>query len=983
MPRVTRRTSTKPTRKPETGREVAGPAADLQRQLKIQHALYEIATAASAATDMQAFYADLHRILAKLIYARNFFIALYDEKTDLISWPYRVDTLDPHALPDTQPQKEPGITAWIVTHGQALANADGSLDRALSRGELRLIGTASDSIGIPLVSDGKTIGALVVQSYTEAHRYAPQDIDLLRFAGQHISTALVRRRLAEETRQRNSELQVINTILEGLSSKLDLQAILDVVGHQLRKVFGTNTLGIWLADPATGKMTFHYMVSRGERLRVAPQAPSGFSGRVLRTGKTMVVNRNLAEQARRYGARPFTDGPLPKSGLYVPIMARSKPIGVVVTWNFDREDAYDESTIRLLEIVAGHMGAALENARLFNETQRLLGETEQRNAELGAINSIQQGLATELNFQAIVDLVGDKLRRVLNSGNVSILWYDASTNLVHHVYQFEHGRRLDEFPPHPPTSKAWQRVIQKRQTVIINTEAEKADLGITDIPGTSHSLSMVMVPILGSERVVGAVFVENYDREHAFSENHVRLVQTVTASMGVALENARLFAETQRLLAETEQSNSELAIINSVQSALATRLDIHEIYDAVGEQLVQIFDHQDVGVYAADPRTRQMSMEYGFEQGKKFEPFAVPMNSLYEHVVRANRTLVFNGDFEPFAARFSDYRVPRGELPKSALIVPVPAIKEGEPAVFLTVFDVEGRKVFSPSEVRLLETLASSLGIALENARLWEKESLYRKALQRELEIGRDMQADFLPESLPQAAGWDIAAALMPAREVAGDFYDAFQLPDGNIALVIADVCDKGVGAALFMTLFRSLIRITTQQQYAPSAGSGTAQWPVAEGLQRAVRLTNDYIAGTHGKSGMFATLFFGILDPRLGRLAYINGGHEPPVIVEAGRVREALPTTGPAVGAISGASFEVGVAELHRGDMFLGYTDGVPDCQDPAGEFFGFVRLRDFLREDTASSQALVDGLQAKLREYVGAGTQFDDIALLAMKRN
>src|SRR5207247_6012856 len=118
--------------------------------------------------------------------------------------------------------------------------------------------------------------------------------------------------------------------------------------------------------------------------------------------------------------------------------------------NYEREHAFGEAEVRLLSTVAASMGVALENARLFDETQRLLKETEQRNAELAIINSIQQGLAAELNFQAIVDLVGDKLRDVFNTPDLGIRWYDEKANLVHYLYEYEQGKRFYH-EPRPPT----------------------------------------------------------------------------------------------------------------------------------------------------------------------------------------------------------------------------------------------------------------------------------------------------------------------------------------------------------------------------------------------------------------------------------------------------------------------------------------------------------------------------------------------------
>jgi sigma-B regulation protein RsbU (phosphoserine phosphatase) len=284
--------------------------------------------------------------------------------------------------------------------------------------------------------------------------------------------------------------------------------------------------------------------------------------------------------------------------------------------------------------------------------------------------------------------------------------------------------------------------------------------------------------------------------------------------------------------------------------------------------------------------------------------------------------------------------------------------------------------------MRLLETLANSMSVALENAQLWEQEKLYRRALERELEIGREIQTGFLPEKLPAVEGWELAASLMSAREVAGDFYDAFELPDGNLGLVIADVCDKGVGAALFMTLFRSLIRVTSNQEYFEHAEKGSASPSTAQRLRRAISLTNNYIAETHQESGMFATLFFGSLDPRDGRLTYINGGHEPPVIVRSGKVRESLRKTGPALGALLDGHFNVGVAQLHPGEMLFACTDGVPEAQNPQGEFFGHERLLDILRRCHNSAHELVKTIEADLHQYMDGTTQFDDITVLAVQR-
>src|SRR5262249_5458344 len=180
--------------------------------------------------------------------------------------------------------------------------------------------------------------------------------------------------------------------------------------------------------------------------------------------------------------------------------------------------------------------------------------------------------------QAIIDLVGDKLREVFATGDIGIAWWDERTNLVHYLYAFEHGVRLD-IPPSPlHPDRPMARAIRNRELQLANTRAAQRAMGLGDAaPGTDLSLAIIRVPIVGSDRVLGAIQLENHEREHAFGEAEVRLLTTVAASMGVAWENARLFDETQRLLKETEQRAAELAVINSIQDGMAAELDFQAI----------------------------------------------------------------------------------------------------------------------------------------------------------------------------------------------------------------------------------------------------------------------------------------------------------------------------------------------------------------------------------------------------------------------
>ena len=370
---------------------------------------------------------------------------------------------------------------------------------------------------------------------------------------------------------------------------------------------------------------------------------------------------------------------------------------------------------------------AAENARLFDETQRLLKETEARNAELAAISSVQQGVASKLEFQGVIDLVGDKLREVFDADTLEIKWYDEPADLIQHVYVYEQGQRISLPPRRPAADGEYRRILRTRQPWVVNTLAEMRVLGTTP-PGVAEAMSGVSVPIIGSERVLGTVELYDHRREQAFGPAAVRLLGTVAASLGQALENARLFDETQRLLKETEQRNAELAVINSVQSALVAQLDIQEIHELVAEKIREVFDAQVVALNGYDPATDTMKSWYMVERGVRFrhDPWVPGGRGFNAKAVATRRTVLVNRNMEEARREVGAQPLP-GESAKSGVWVPL--VSGGEARGVITLQNLDREDAFSEADVRLLETLAASMSVALDNARLFDAT---QAALQRQ-----------------------------------------------------------------------------------------------------------------------------------------------------------------------------------------------------------------------------------------------------------
>ena len=282
-----------------------------------------------------------------------------------------------------------------------------------------------------------------------------------------------------------------------------------------------------------------------------------------------------------------------------------------------------------------------------------------------------------------------------------------------------------------------------------------------------------------------------------------------------------------------------------------------------------------------------------------------------------------------------------------------------------------------PFEPTLLRARISS---SLEKKRLHDLERVYRKGLERELDIAREIQQGFLPAELPQVTGWELAAYFKAAREVAGDFYDAFVLPDGHLVCFVGDVCGKGVGAALFMTLFRSLLRAPFTTDVLAGLDGGLSL-TTAERLQNVISFTSNYVADTHAEAYMFATLFIAVFDPRDGTLTYANCGNEAPLLL-SGASLTALGPTGPVIGVFPDARFGVKQVTMQKGDLLVAFTDGIPDAINAQDVQFGRERIPELVLSGGASAAALTKAIEAQLGEFVSGAAQFDDITLLAVKR-
>jgi serine phosphatase RsbU (regulator of sigma subunit) len=275
--------------------------------------------------------------------------------------------------------------------------------------------------------------------------------------------------------------------------------------------------------------------------------------------------------------------------------------------------------------------------------------------------------------------------------------------------------------------------------------------------------------------------------------------------------------------------------------------------------------------------------------------------------------------------------------------------------------------VFSKETVQLLTAFGTQAAIAIEKARL-HGEELRRIMLEKDLSVAREIQFSLLPKNAPAIAGWDFAASYQPARVVGGDFYDFFNV-GGQQGVVIADVADKGVGAALFMSLSRTMIRTAALTGVSPSTALTDA---------------NHLIVQDSSRSNLFLSVFYCLIDPQTGHMIYTTAGHNPPYLYRAATGSfTPLPGRGIVLGVFEDIALHDLEVTLDPGDFVVFYTDGLTEAMDEHGGEFGEERLQQAVIPLVNSSAAdILNGILEAIRTHTSGAVQSDDLTIMIAKR-
>jgi signal transduction histidine kinase/uncharacterized protein YigA (DUF484 family) len=582
----------------------------------------------------------------------------------------------------------------------------------------------------------------------------------------------------ESLKHENARFRILAEVSQQITSILDIDDLLARVARLVQKTFNYYHVGIGLIE----KGDVVYRIGAGvlwddpkfqfkpTRLKVGVE---GITGWVAHTSQPALV-----PDVTKDPHYVWMQGSETCSELIVPITVKGRTIGVLDVQSRKVND-FDESDLELMQSLANQTGIAIENARLFSETQRLLIDTEARADRLAIINHVQQGLTSKLDVQSIYELVGDKFSDIFDAQVVMISAYDPETNLVEHRYAVERGLRIP-WPGTHPSGGFRSQIIQTRKPILLNSNVaeESARLGQPVKEGTDMPKSWLGVPIFDGDQVTGIMSVQNLERENAFDESDVQLLQMFAASMSIALENARLFSNIQR---RAEQ----FRVLSEVSQHTISLTTVEELLKNIAQLVKESFNYLHVGIGFVEQDYVVSKVEIGaFEE--TYRGIHIPMgHGIWGKVAQSGQSLL-----STHVEDIDDHGHMVVAGIRCHVCVPL-KVKDKVIGVISAASDqING---LDKSDETILQTVANQASVAIENVRLHEQAKLIA-VLEERQRLGRELH-DSVTQSLyginlfAEAASGQLAAGrLDPARGYLGDIQKTAQESLAEMRLLIYEL---------------------------------------------------------------------------------------------------------------------------------------------------------------------------------------------------
>ena len=831
-----------------------------------------------------------------------------------------------------------GIIGYVAQSGQAQLVNDVAADSHFVR--LSSLPETRSELAVPCKFGNRVLGVLDVQS-DQKDAFGENDLFILQTLADQVAIAIREAQLYEAERHRRQVADTLRDIAVMLTATLDLDPLLDKILESLARMATYDAVAILLKNDE-GTLTVH--AARGlpaVTSALGQRVPVREGGRFIRVQETR--QPLIFGKADGIGAFHELIGlPADHSCLCAPLIAREDLIGFLAVEQI-RPESYTQDDAQVVFALAGQAALAIANARLY-EAER----------EQAWVSTALLQVAEATTRSASVDQVLSTVVRItpLLSGvdRCAVLLWESTQNEFRASH--EYGLSRD------------QSIIFAGLRIAPNTWAPLDELRESQKPVRIESLEgdarvafghgcMLALPLVARGQVAGVMLVGTKDGQ-ALSAHRAEMITGIANQAALAIESAQLQA------AQREEAWVNMALLQ-VAEAVGSQTELTEVLTTVVRLTPLLVGIEACLVFLWDDERRAFvgGATYGMPRDRlsAFHSLHVP-GEAWPEPEGGNKGAVMSAQ-----------SVPRNIAATLGLHDPsaFPLRAKGKIVGMMVVEGLPEGTGQSSRAMNILSGIAHQTAIAIENTRL-VSELATRQRLEQELKVARDIQASFLPLCCPEVPGWEVGAFWRAARQVGGDFYDFIPLPRDHQGLVIADVADKGVPAALFMAISRTLTR---------SAAIHSHRTP-AEVL---VRLNEMILSDVH--SDLFVTIFFADLSP-VGRVTFANAGHNPPLIVRAatGEI-EYLRPHGMALGVLPEVTLGDQQTKLEDGDVLVLYTDGVTDALDARGHEFGLPRLEQaIVKNCRKSANGIVAAIQNAVNQFVGDEPPFDDLTLVVAKR-
>jgi sigma-B regulation protein RsbU (phosphoserine phosphatase) len=862
-------------------------------------------------------------------YAVNIFT--YDERTNLVR--LRASSHEEFDRRSLQLKSGEGLVGWCATHAQTVNAADVSQDARYL--PVAVLSETRSEFCAPLMVDRRMLGVLDVQS-NQPNAFKTEDVFMLESLAGQLALAIQEALTYDAERRQAERINAMAEASRAVVSILDINDLLDEVVDLVADYFGYDRVHLFVR---IGERVVFRSGSGAHSARWALEQLSysiydqGFIPWVARTGHPLVSGDVQADERYAIGVG-LEDS---RSEMTVPIMIGNHVLGV-----FDIQspepDAFTPEDVTLVQALADTVAIGMRNASLFavEMRRRLLAET---------LRDVSEALVSSRDVKSVLDELLNSLRKVVDheAALIALLRPEQGDYIVRAARGEVNAQAvLDQtFPCNERTPEHLWTLLRQLQ--------------LPDDALAERAHDRLFAPMQVGGREIGLLALERIGADQ-FDDEDIKIIDAFANQAALAIEVAQLFA------AKEEEAWVTSALL-SVAEAMSSSLELSQMLETLVSLTLMLVDVQRCGIMAWDAEMKRLSdgTARGLEPSAAadFKALVIsdhPLLSLLQ--MCSEPVTVGSGTEHPLPE--SLVRL----FGMSALLM-IPLIARGV-LVGAMFVDPPRQDGDANRRLQILSGIAHQAALALQTARL-QAESNERQRLERELDVAQRIQHSFLPQQLPRLEGWQIATFYRAARQIGGDFYDFIPLKGGKWGIVIADVADKGVPAALFMALCRTNIRAAAFNRDDP-----------AETLMR----VNELLL-SDSRSDMFVTVWYGVWDAASGEITYANTGHNPPLLMSADGSSVELSAKGIALGVVEQLKLEKRSCVMAADDVLVAYTDGITDALRSDGTEFGLIGLHSTVlhhrqRSATEIEQAIIQALD----DFTGDEAQFDDVTLIVIKR-